>query len=85
MRRKEEDEEEEGEEVGEDQNKVWNQVYFDFYGFPWRLVAPFLGFCGRDCPNPRFVEVMWVKPQLVKTKHGILLFIWFCRNRWTLG
>ena len=33
--------------------------------FPWRLVAHFLGFCGRDHPNPRFVEVMWVKPQLV--------------------
>ena len=51
----------------------------------WRLVPSFLGFCGRDHPNPRFVEVMWVKPQLVKTKHGILLFIWFCRNWWTLG
>ena len=51
----------------------------------WRLVPFFLGFCGRDHPNPRLVEVMWVKPQLVKVKHGILLFIWFCRNWWTLG
>ena len=38
----------------------------------WRFVPSFLGFCGRDHPNPRFVEVMWVKPQLVKNKHGIL-------------
>ena len=37
----------------------------------WRFVPSFLGFCGRDHPNPRFVEVMWVKPHLVKNKHGI--------------
>ena len=30
-----------------------------------KLVPSFLGFCGRDHPNPRFVEVLWVKPQLV--------------------
>ena len=35
--------------------KVW-------YG-DWFLLC--LGFCGRDHPNPRFVEVIWVKPQLV--------------------
>ena len=43
----------------------------------WRLVPSFLGFCGRDNPNPRFVEGMWVKPQLVENKHGIIIFIWF--------
>ena len=43
----------------------------------WRIVPSFLGFCGRDHPNPRFVEVMWVKPQLVENKHGIVIFIWF--------
>ena len=29
VRKEEEEEEEEEEKVGEDQNQVWNQVYFD--------------------------------------------------------
>ena len=37
----------------------------------WRLVAPCSKVLWRDHPNPRIVEVMWVKPQLVKNKHGI--------------
>ena len=31
----------------------------------WRFVPSFPGFCGRDDQNPRFIVVMWVKPQLV--------------------
>ena len=27
--------------------------------------------------NPWFVEVMWVKPQLVDNEHGIIKIIWF--------
>ena len=51
----------------------------------WRVVPSFSRVLWRDHPNPRIVEVRWVKPYLVKIKHGILLFIWFCRNWWTLG
>ena len=43
----------------------------------WRLVTPYSRVLWRDHPNPRIVEVMGEKPQLVKIKHGILLFIWF--------
>ena len=79
--RKQEEEEEEEEEEGEEEDQkgmflTWDQVYFDFLRL-WfgELFLLCLGFCGRDHPNPRFVEVMWVKPQLVENEHGIIKII----------
>ena len=51
----------------------------------WRFVSSFLGLCGRDHPNSRFVEVLWVKPQLVENKHGIIKIIWFYIELVNLG
>ena len=80
VRRREKRREEE-EEEGEDQTKVCFILNSWVFWIPkvlvWRLAPSFLGFCGRDHQNPRFVEVIWVKSQLVEKKHGIIIFIWF--------
>ena len=61
----EEEEEEEG-EGEEDQTKVCFVLKSWVFWIPkylvWRFVPSFLGFSGRDHPNPRFVEILWVKP-----------------------
>ena len=36
------------------------------YGFSLENCPLGLGFCGRDHPNLRIVEVLWVKPQMYK-------------------
>ena len=64
-RKEEEGEEEEEEEEGEGeegQTKVCFYFKSSVFWIPkvlvWRIVLSFLRFCGRDHPNPRFVEVM---------------------------
>ena len=57
--RKEEEEEEEEGEGEEDQTKVCFILKSWVFWIPkvlvWILVPSFLGFCGRDHPNPRFL------------------------------
>ena len=40
----------------------WNCVFWISRVLVWRLVAPLSRVLLRDHPNPRIVEVMWVKP-----------------------
>ena len=39
----------------------------------------------KDHINHRILEVLWVKPQLVENKHGIIIFIWFLEELVDLG
>ena len=39
----------------------------------------------KDHINHRILKVLWVKPQLVENKHGIIIFIWFLEELVDLG
>ena len=60
-------------------------VFWISYGLVWRLVLLWSRVLWRNHINPRILEVMRVKPQLVKIKHGIIIIIWFYIELVNLG
>ena len=84
--RKEEEEEEE--EEGEDKKVCFYdgiKCILMSRVIGMEIVTPCARVLWRDHINPRILEVLWVKPQLVENKHGIIIFIWFLEELVDLG
>ena len=74
-----------GEKSNQGMFSFCNHGYLDFLRLVWRLVLLWSRVLWKNHINPRIVEVMRVKPNWCKIKHGIIIILWFCRNWWTLG